>query len=607
MDSVRGNTTGFSFECSICKGDDGNIRGQHGGRSLVKTSCNPVPHVFHLECITEWLDRQQSASSLDQRKCICRQPALPLIRLDRSNILDDESPYCESVMLNASRTGDLDTLRMLLSQDETLANRTYRSVLTGHPEHPLAVAINYGRSHCSRALIDCGADVNAAGHNGETPLYIAAQKRRTEDFNMLIKAGADINNVLRTAVREGDAPLLRYLISTEPSKLALNNALREAAERGQTQFLEILIRAKANDFDRAWYIAALSENIEGGHVLVQHGAIIITSMHTAAREGSLEFFNLPINPELINETDEEGQTPLHITAAKGHSACLERLLEINTEKVNARNNSGETALHLAVYNGHVGCLRPLIEYGANLNATNRNGETALHIATKINISEGRQQWADMGRDINEILSSGRTPKHYMNQQNNDDDCLRELVDSRGVNINVTDNDGVTPLIIAACWGKFDRLTRLIDAGADINAVANCGTTALSAAACWGRIDCLRKLLADGRIRVNEKTNNGNTALHLAAVNGHTATLKLLLADGRIRVNEKTNNGNTAIHLAASNGHRATLKVLLADGRIPINEKPRGGYTALDFAIKYHHAACKKLLEDYGAQTSACVL
>ncbi|WP_257263743.1 ankyrin repeat domain-containing protein [Endozoicomonas sp. ONNA2] len=601
MDGVRDNTTGFSFKCSICLGDDGNIRGQHGGRSLVKTSCNPVPHVFHLECITEWLDRQRSESSLDQRKCICRQPALPLIRLDRSNVLDDDSDYCQSMMSNACHTGDLDTLRMLLSQDETLANKSFRSVLTGQPEHPLAIAINYGHSHCSRALIDCGADVNAAGHDGETPLYIAAQKRRTEDFNMLIRAGADINNVLHTAIRKSDAPLLEYLISTKPGQLALNNALREAAERGQTQCLEMLIRAGANNLDdalcaaaerwqnqcltplikaganalnRALYIVALSKNFEGWLVLAKHGANIITVIHTAAREGSLEFFNLWFVPRGINETDEKGQTPLHITAANGHGGCLTRLLEISTEKINARNNSGETALHLAVYNGHVGCLRPLIKHGANLNATNKNGETALHIATKININEVRQLWADMGRDINETLINGRTPKHYTNQQGNDDECLRELVDIRGVNINVTDNDGSTPLIIAAIWGKFDRLQWLIDAGADINAVANDGSTALYEAACWGRTDCLRKLLADHRIQVNQKMEK---------------------------------HGRTALHSAVCNGHKEIVKELLTDGRILVNKKDNDGDTALDLAIKYHHAACKKLLEDYGAKTSACVL
>ncbi|WP_257297005.1 hypothetical protein [Endozoicomonas sp. YOMI1] len=78
MDGVRGNAADLFFNCSICMGDDGYI-GQVGGRSLVKTSC-PASDVFHLKCITEWLDsEQESVRSLNQRQCACRQPALPLI------------------------------------------------------------------------------------------------------------------------------------------------------------------------------------------------------------------------------------------------------------------------------------------------------------------------------------------------------------------------------------------------------------------------------------------------------------------------------------------------------------------------------------------------
>ncbi|WP_257294567.1 hypothetical protein [Endozoicomonas sp. YOMI1] len=158
MHSVSGNTTDFSFSCSTCMGDDRHIRTQPGGHSLVKTSC-PASQVFHLECITRWLDsEQQKVRRLDQRQCSeCMEPALPLIRLGGKSVLDDESPYCESLMLNACRTGNLKTLKMLLAEDETLANRTYRSALTGHPEHPLAVAINYGFTACEKLLVESGA------------------------------------------------------------------------------------------------------------------------------------------------------------------------------------------------------------------------------------------------------------------------------------------------------------------------------------------------------------------------------------------------------------------------------------------------------------------
>ena len=78
------------FTCLVCMHDEHIIRGQLGGRSLVETSC-PASHVFHLECITRWLD-EQIERGLDQRECVCGGPALPLIRMDGIKLLDDESP-----------------------------------------------------------------------------------------------------------------------------------------------------------------------------------------------------------------------------------------------------------------------------------------------------------------------------------------------------------------------------------------------------------------------------------------------------------------------------------------------------------------------------------
>ncbi|WP_257266151.1 hypothetical protein, partial [Endozoicomonas sp. ONNA2] len=75
MNGVGRNGADLFFECSFCSGNGGYF-GQLGGRSLVKTSCDKR-EVFHLECITRWLDsEQQSARTLDQRQCACRQPAL---------------------------------------------------------------------------------------------------------------------------------------------------------------------------------------------------------------------------------------------------------------------------------------------------------------------------------------------------------------------------------------------------------------------------------------------------------------------------------------------------------------------------------------------------
>ena len=112
------NAGDLPFKCIIC-GDDGYIRRAYGGHSLVQTSCNPIPHVFHLDCITGWFNSEdQKLKRLDERQCgECNQKkALPLIRMNGMRLLEDESPYCETQIFNACRTGKTGNLKMLLRQ-----------------------------------------------------------------------------------------------------------------------------------------------------------------------------------------------------------------------------------------------------------------------------------------------------------------------------------------------------------------------------------------------------------------------------------------------------------------------------------------------------------
>lgn len=269
------NAGGSLNECVICA-DVGFTRGEYGGHSLVKTSCRPIPHVFHLECITRWLESEyQKVKRLGERQCgECKQKALPLIRTNGMRLLEDESPYCETLIFNACRTGNMAELGIHLRQDVTLANRTYHSVTTGHPEHLLAVAIKNGHTDLVRFLISYGADVNAVEYDGESPLYMAARLHRNEGFEMLIGAGAHIDNALSTSVQKGNAEVLEYLIRTKPkpSQSAINNALCKSAERGQTQCLILLIKAGATDLNGALFIAAVQGETECLKILIEAGA-----------------------------------------------------------------------------------------------------------------------------------------------------------------------------------------------------------------------------------------------------------------------------------------------------------------------------------------------
>ncbi|WP_257263582.1 hypothetical protein, partial [Endozoicomonas sp. ONNA2] len=103
MNGVSANMAGLSLGCSAICINDEDTRGQFGGHSLVKTSCRPEPHVFHLGCITRHLDGQ-SETWLDKRRCsVCEQSALPLVRMEEERLFGDESTYCESCVLNVCR------------------------------------------------------------------------------------------------------------------------------------------------------------------------------------------------------------------------------------------------------------------------------------------------------------------------------------------------------------------------------------------------------------------------------------------------------------------------------------------------------------------------
>ena len=547
MDGVRQNT--FVFKCPICI-CDGPIRGQPGGRSMVKTSC-PASHVFHLGCISKWLDRQ-APESLHRRKCSqCNYPALPLLRMDGLKVRDDESRYCETWVFNACRTGNLADLRMLLREDETLANRTYRSVCTGHLEHPLVIAIKNQHTDLVRLLINYHADVNIVEHDGETPLRIAARLRRTGDLKMLIDAGADINKLLLFAIRMNKTELLEYLISTKPNPAKLNSALHKAVGQGQTQCFKPLVNMGANDLNGA--------------------------LCKAAELGRTQCLNPLIN---LGANDRNGA--LREAAEQGQTQCLKPLINMGA-------NDLDGALREAARSGETQCLELLLNEGA------KDLYGALYIAILTGNNEARDILIRKGADINTVL---RTP--------DSEDVSMEAHISRIISryINATDESGTTPLHIAAARGHATRLQELIETrGVDVNATDSHGETALRLAACCGHTEAVKVLLNNSgtcHIQVNAKNGVGTTALHFAAWNGHTKTVKVLVAARRINVNEKNINGWTALHIAARYASPETVKVLVSAIGINVNEKQNDGWTALDLAWKYGFPESKKLLEDKGA-------
>lgn len=77
------------------------------------------------------------------------------------------------------------------------------------------------------------------------------------------------------------------------------------------------------------------------------------------------------------------------------------------------------------------------------------------------------------------------------------DRLRELITSRSFDPDLTDPDGVTPLMVAAAHGRCEVIAVLLELGADPNRLCNLGLTPLGHAVLGGSREAVRTLLAHG--------------------------------------------------------------------------------------------------------------
>lgn len=249
------------------------------------------------------------------------------------------------------------------------------------PRHftPLEEAARDGDLTRVRRLLDAGADPNAPGEAGDTPLYFAARgrgKERVAVARLLISRGADVNRpsqcILHGPAYEGDAPMLRLLLESgaDPDT---------ASEQGIAPLHEAIYCG--------WY-AGFSGKREIVRLLLDHGASID-----------------PVN--------DRGETPLFLAADIGNVPVF-HLLRERGANLKARGRDGGTLLHAAATSDG-GLTRELLRSGFDINARDQSGKTPLHWAVYWGMAAiaDDPRMADLllkaGADANPVDEDGRTP------------------------------------------------------------------------------------------------------------------------------------------------------------------------------------------------------
>jgi len=254
---------------------------------------------------------------------------------------------------------------------------------------------------------------------------------------------------------------------------------------------------------------------------------------------------------------------------------LETLSSIGVT-VDIRNDARQTALHIAAERDLPGVVRDLIYIGADTEAVDVAGRTPLQSAVGSDSSNAIvafQSRLPAGL-ISTSNAVGRSALHIAVEE----DCLDEVVRllERGVDVEVLDDDGRSPLVTALVCKRWNSARAILDhregavASSQMDVVVDSeGTTVLHllSAVQYGDshrltpVDVFRRVL-DGGVAVNARNFNGNTPLHGMR---QDARLSQLLIDHGADVNAQNGRGQTPLHVAFRAGDMELVRCLIHGG------------------------------------------
>uniref|UniRef100_A0A2A4J1T8 Uncharacterized protein n=1 Tax=Heliothis virescens TaxID=7102 RepID=A0A2A4J1T8_HELVI len=394
------------------------------------------------------------------------------------------------------------------------------------------------RAHyrCARLLLAAGADACARDRVGRTPLditgsaYYSNYNINCHDFTELVTIliNANCNNFSSQKRQMPESPL----------HIAVELGCLEAAS------VLVVARVPVDWLNRAGqtalHLCVEKKLLELLQNLASHGVDVKnkeeqTILHKAILEEWEQGVSIAIeNGADITARDNKNETPIHLAAMKGNVEILNDIINAATQNdiVDSTNNEGETALVKAVANGHPKCVKRLLEEGADITKTLRNQMNLFHIAAEKGYLEVLtilldHDYAISRRIINDLTANdkkGYGPIHFA-VQNNHLECVRILL-ARNADIGLETTDehkGCTPLHLAA---RFNR------------------------------VEIAKLIIDNNRDAVYHKNDVGFTPLHTASRFGNRYMIKLLLKKGA-DLASRTHKSTTAINMIMNNLFKPT--------------------------------------------------
>ncbi|WP_254229453.1 ankyrin repeat domain-containing protein [Wolbachia pipientis] len=484
------------------------------------------------------------------------------------------------------------------------------------PLHTAAFSANLQAIHY---LCTHGAEIDAKDRGGKTPLHYAAQ------------APSVPISPVRNAKLSGHYKIVQYLIEEKRANFNIvdnygKTALDLAIENEQWKVAEYLIKKNAQA-----YSYSLLTNMKRFFKSPNQN---IYALHFAIRDKDIKSIRFLLQHQVdVNLIDPKGRTPLHFAAIVDWSdkaKTIEWLLQRGT-RYDVLDNNQKAALDLLKENNSlfsrksIWLLQLIDELFRSQNLIQDLQVKLLKERNEVKRIGPYGMWYpdvyDQDNPMQFILNARSLKRGtllHVAANSGDLEALKCLLkfdqeylklkfkgeflharDYQAVDINARDEQGNTPLHLAAQKDHLEIVVLLLKEGAILNAKNNQKRTPKIIAKKVGNqsvTECLQQIedlfievqggylldIVDKNIReasVHTRDHDGKTLLHWAARQGHIEIVQELLDRGA-GINVLDNQHSTPLHEAAARNQEEVIRLLLQQGA-QFNIKDRQDKTPLN--------------------------
>jgi ankyrin repeat protein len=411
-------------------------------------------------------------------------------------------------------------------------------------------------------------------------------------------------------------PQWTFLDLVQSVEFLCSNVLHWSAENGHEAMVRHLLKLQVSGseqlkIDEETLIPCLARKGRATICTLLHDAGIIdlntggkerpreTFLMQAATDGNARLMRFLLDTKRV-ETDIEdqyGRTALTMAVKFGNRAVVKLLLN-NTARPDMPNTSMLRLIKWATKRGKVSILKLLLEAPDINTVTRKTPQQEIFRAIEYGCKEGTDLVDFQEADLNVNNEDGETPL-LLAVQDDDAAMVKMLVNTGKVDLRRKCYEGRSPFLEAVVNGQLEMVKLLL---------STCDLCANDLWAFGGRQtpltfaiiendDMVKVMIDSGKFDPNGTHRCGDAPLHCAIECWNNTALELLLDVHNIDINAEDEYGRTPLMQAVRFGRDRSLRKLIETDRVEINKKGVIGRTALHWAAMeaIHNSATEILL------------